>query len=132
MREALMRAFIFAAALALSCDGASAQQPAPAATLMRVTEGVFSVVEGKSIDLTDAKILLAVVKIHDRGSNSMVISIAGSTHVVSVGTRYDFKRMGIQSANDVLKTKRQCILDVTDVAIPQGARATVTFRLDCA
>lgn len=111
---------------------AATKQAAPGAALYRVTEGVFALRPGQSIDLTDRKILLAVAfqqLSNQLGQGNANITINGGGYSVHAGTRIDLKR-GLSTAKTV-SDKSSCDLDVTDVATPHGAPPTITFRLNC-
>lgn len=100
----------------------------PVAQLMRVDEGVFELEVGKTIDLTDRKILLGVVK---RSNECCIITLNGDTIKTHsfVGKRFNLKRE--RSSASFVKDKDVCVLDVVDVALPKGAPGIFTFRLHC-
>ncbi len=101
----------------------------PAAKLMRVDEGVFEIEIGKTIDLTDRKMLLAVTY---RGQNKKCCEIMVSGERVrwrSVGSRINLK--DLRSTKKSLEDKDVCYLDVIDFALPKGAPGIATFRLNC-
>lgn len=100
----------------------------PVAQLMRVDEGVFELEVGKTIDLTDRKVLLGVVK---RNSECCIITLNGDTIKTHsfVGKRFNLKRE--RSSASFVKDKDVCVLDVVDVALPKGAPGIFTFRLHC-
>jgi len=101
----------------------------PAAQLMRVDEGVFELEIGKTIDLTDRKMLLSVTS---RGSNKDCCTIAVNGSRVNwngVGSRIDLKRES--STRQFVEDKDVCYLDVVDIALPKGAAGIATFRLYC-
>jgi hypothetical protein len=140
----VIRGFIFSSILAslmVSPLGAVAQTPAGApAQLMRVTEGVFALTPGKSIDLTSEKILLTLPQDNRaRSGDRFWISINGRRSFVQVGTQIDLKvevnansRRGQRGDNSgLLSGKDHCVLDVIDFVEPRGGLPTVTFRLNC-
>lgn len=100
----------------------------PVAQLMRVDEGVFELEVGKTIDLTDRKVLLGVVK---RRDECCIITLNGDTIKTHsfVGERFNLKRE--RSSASFVKDKDVCVLDVVDVALPKGAPGIFTFRLHC-
>lgn len=99
----------------------------PVAKLMRVDEGVFELEIGKTIDLTDRKILLAVTYSGRRKECCRITINGSSVSWRSVGARIDLKRQAAKFVED----KDVCYLDVIDMALPKGATGIATFRLHC-
>ena len=106
----------------------------PAAQLSRVTEGVFSLKLGESMDLTEAGILLAFrrdyyVKKRFAGvynSGDIEISINGRIYRSNLGSRYNLKKDSSRLSN-----RDECWLDVYRIVRAKGAPVTASFRLDC-
>lgn len=101
----------------------------PTAKLMRVDEGVFELEFGKTIDLTDRKILLSIGY---RGSRKecCILRINGKNmYFNGAGTRLDFKRE--RHIAPFVEDKSVCFLDVVDIALPRGTNGIATFRLHC-
>jgi hypothetical protein len=102
----------------------------PVAKLMRVDDGVFELEIGKTIDLTDRKILLAIVLTGGRRKECCKITVnGGRISWRSVGTRIDLKRE--RSTAAFVEDKDVCYLDIVDIALPKGAPGIATFRLHC-
>lgn len=99
----------------------------PAALLMRVDEGVFELEVGKSIDLTERKVLLNIS--FRRAGECCEIRINGQLVRWTVGGRIDLKREN--STQSYFSDRDQCFLDVVDLLIPKGTTAKATFRLHC-
>jgi len=104
------------------------QTPVPTSPLMRVTDGVFDLNPGRSMDLTDRRILLTFLPDRDRdwGRGKLPIRINGRQEFAEPGLRYNLK-----DYSDRLVDKQECFLDVVQFVNPKGGQATVTFRLDC-
>ena len=98
----------------------------PAAQLLRVDEGVFELQAGKAMDLTDRKILLAVVQ-NRRGE--VDVTLNNSRYSFVTGKRIDLKRD--RKTSEAVSDRRICFLDLVDLARPQGTKAIATFRLHC-
>jgi len=136
----MIRFAIFCLALASpmvspSCAVAQMTEVAPA-QLMRVTEGVFALTPGKSIDLTSEKILLTMSpKTELYRNNEFYVSINGRWRIVQAGAQIDLKaelNAGRQrNSSGPLSGKDHCVLDVIDFVEPRGGIPTATFRLNC-
>jgi hypothetical protein len=100
----------------------------PAGILMRVDEGVFDLQLGKTIDLTDRKVLLAINLYGSQGA-CCEIRLNGNRYIKSVGDRLDLK--DLRALASLFTDRSQCFLDIVDVIVPQGAPARATFRLHC-
>ena len=117
--------------------GSLTASQAQSAKMARVDEGVFELSEGKTIDLTDRKILLAVTANQNRAfvteQNTINLMINGNWHKQArVGERIDIlSGAHTYSFKDSLKNISKCVLDVIDIAVPKGAPIAVKFRLDC-
>lgn len=119
---------------AVFATAASAGQPKlveiPHGTLMRVDEGVFRIEIGKSIDLTDRKVLLNIKYVNKRDEIKCCnISLNGQSVQWAIGSRIDLKRE--RQTRDYFKDRNDCFLDIIDVLTPKGATGTATFRLHC-
>ena len=102
--------------------------PVPVAQLMRVDEGVFELEVGKTIDLTNRKLLLSVKRSR---RDCCIITVNGDTISTNsfVGKRFNLKRE--RGSREFVQDKDICVLDVVDAAIPKGAPSIFTFRLHC-
>lgn len=112
------------------CDGSKGK-------LFRVNEGIFELIEGKVIDLTDRKILLSMpleqyhpaiqerkeIKIKINGNWNKTVKVGERIDILGGAHTYGFK--------DSVRNLRKCLLDVIDVLDPKGAPVQATFRLDC-
>ena len=101
----------------------------PVAKLMRVDEGVFELGIGKTIDLTDRKILLAVRLYGTRDTCCELTLNGGNAGRLEPGSRIDLK--GLRSTAKFVEDKEICVLDVVDILLPKGAPGIATFRLHC-
>ena len=103
----------------------------PAAQLMRVDDGVFELEVGKTIDLTNRKILLTIqARRRGRKMECCDIRINGDRLLWhSVGHRFDLKT--IRVTRDVVADKTACFLDLVDLVTPKGGKWIATFRLAC-
>lgn len=101
----------------------------PIAKLMRVDEGVFELGIGKTIDLTDRKILLAIRLYGTRDTCCEITLNGGNAGRPEPGLRIDLK--GLRSTASFVEDKEICVLDVVDIALPKGAPGIATFRLHC-
>lgn len=99
----------------------------PAAQLMRVDDGVFELEIGKTIDLTDRKILLSM-RCNDKGNCDITLN-GERARWRAVGSRIDLKKE--RGTRDFVKDKSVCVLDVVDIALPKGADGVATFRIYC-
>lgn len=125
--------------LAMSVPALAQQQ-----SFREVTEGVFQLPTGSSMDLTQHKILLTMrgqPSVQDQGSSTCVepphywksiqvdndrmapagaffIFIDGVLVCASAGNRLDLKKL--PSSGALLDEKKVCLLDVAGFALPQG------------
>ncbi len=108
----------------------------PAGKLMRVDEGVFDLKIGRTIDLTNRRMLLSIR--YGREQKCCRLTINGMTpqgnEVIgdynwSIGSRIDLKEM--ESTEEFVQDKNRCFLDIVDIVDPKGAPGTATFRLFC-
>jgi len=108
----------------------------PAGKLMRVDEGVFDLKIGRTIDLTNRRMLLSIR--YGREQKCCRLTINGMTpqggEVIgdynwSIGSRIDLKVM--ESTEEFVQDKNRCFLDIVDIVDPTGAPGTATFRLFC-
>lgn len=140
----------FAVALGLICSmtiwsSAAAQEPVPTGTkesvkpalLMMVKDGVFELQRGKSIDVTDRKILVSFVNdgynIDDKTglyrNGIFYVTINGEKHQVSAGTRIDLKKEN--STNSFVGDIDVCMLDVVELIEAKGTAARTVMRINC-
>ena len=101
----------------------------PVAQLMRVDEGVFELEIGKTIDLTDRKILLAIRPYGTRNACCELTLNGITASRPEAGLRINLK--DLRSTATFVEDKEICVLDVVDIALPKGARGIATFRLHC-
>ena len=101
----------------------------PAGKLMRVDEGVFDLQIGRTIDLTNRRILLAITY-HGRDNECCDLTLNGRlVNLWQVGSRIDLK--DYSTTKEFVEDKNRCFLDIVDIVDPKGAPGTVTFRLFC-
>ena len=102
------------------------------ATLYRVEEGVFTLKENQTIDLTDRYLLLALRQNVTR-KKCLGITINGLTQCIELGKRYNLKAYGgpFSLSGELFSDKKRCFLDIVKINAPQGAIPSVTFRLHC-
>jgi hypothetical protein len=98
----------------------------PAAELMRVDEGVFDLKFGGTIDLTNRRILLAVVPFNRK---CCAVTLNGESVSRNVGARINLKE--VRATAQFVEDKNQCFLDITDFVEPQGSTPIYTFRFHC-
>jgi len=101
----------------------------PAGKLMRVDEGVFDLKIGRTIDLTNRRMLLAITY---RGREKECCDLILNGLRVSrwqVGSRIDLKEY--RTTQEFVEDKNRCFLDVVDIVDPKGAPGMATFRLFC-
>jgi hypothetical protein len=128
-RVVALAALAMGAAQLLVVPAGAAEEPAK---LYRVQEGVFDLRGGKSMDLTDRRVLLTLPAIQDSHlmeQGRFWISLNGQRSIVTVGARVDLKRQ--PQTRKTFDDKDECYLDVIDYVAPKGAPATATFRLSC-
>jgi len=102
----------------------------PIAKLMRVDEGVFELEIGKTIDVTDRKILLSIRISSGHRKECCIITLNGErASWRAVGSRLDLKKE--RSTSKYVEDKDVCYIDVIDIARPKGAPGIATFRLHC-
>lgn len=126
-------------ALAQNAGSAARLTVAPAAKLMVVTEGVFDLSLGRSIDLTDKKLLLTFPRDQNWNSDAqfnmgrLLLTINGRTTCPSGGSCNIpvGRRIVLQDFSDKLGDRGECFLDVVELHTPKGAQPTVTLRLHC-
>lgn len=134
-----MRSVVSAALLlAMAAAPVHAQQKSagPAGPAV-VNEGNFQLVEGKAVDLTDRKVLFAFPPDLNRDRKLMEdrrlfsFRIGGEQSSLSVGQRYNLKSAAPPQVREKFKDKRDCYLEFLDLAVPKGAPAVATLRLEC-
>ncbi|WP_108257970.1 hypothetical protein [Mangrovicoccus ximenensis] len=131
-----MRHLAFALIL-LACPAAAQSPAAPSdavpvagARLYQVTEGVFTLEEGQSIDLTDEHLLLTLV----RGKEGCIaVRMNRGTGCVAQGDRLNLKSLGNGPyyIRGMFEDKKTCFLDVFNLQNLKGSKATADFRLLC-
>lgn len=104
------------------------------ALLHRVEGGVFQLQAGKSMDLTENKVLLTFRNIYNTTSRGLaeqkiVISLNGDTDLVVPGDRVDLLKNKASAKS--LEGFTMCFLDYVSLLTPKGVPATATFRLHC-
>lgn len=139
---------IYAGLAALQCLVASsawAQSPQPStsppahpvltqsdnARLMRIDEGIFELQVGRTVDLTDKKIMImieAIQNAEDPARARVVIRYPGNTVGFEIGRRWNLKN----TFSDTLREYRECFIDIVRVVAPRGAPASATLRMECA
>lgn len=155
MAHTILTALVVAVT-AVATFPATAQQAQPQPQPFReVTEGVFQLDAGGSMDLTDQKVLLTyrgiprptdgflncldagtlqTLDMHPerlRSQTGILLGLDGLTICAIPGSRINLK--SLPSSADLLRDKKRCTLDVVGVQPPrenQSSRAT--FRLNCA
>lgn len=124
-------------AILLTAFPAAAQEPVPNGLLMMVKEGVFELAHGKSIDVTDRKILVSFPKTNSyfdkqtgefKGGNFFV-SINGDTEPAQAGRRFDLKKM--RSTSKFVADTDVCMLDVVELIEAKGTAARAVMRINC-
>lgn len=104
-----------------------------AALLNRVEAGVFQLQMGKSMDLTEHKVLLTFRSFYgskrSKVDKKIVIMVNGKTEYVLPGDRLNLLRHKASSAS--LEGYSECFLDYVELMTPKGVPATATFRLHC-
>lgn len=121
---------------------ASAQQPSaskPAipmfsasdnAQFVRVDEGIFEIQVGRTIDLTDKKLIFMLSRITDIETPSSAraqMTIAGNNFSLGLAERLNLKNA---FSND-LRDYRNCWMDLIRVTDARGAPPSATFRMEC-
>ncbi len=103
------------------------------ALLHRVEEGVFQVQAGKSMDMTERKILLTFRGLYGHKRNKeekkILITINGDTEIVMPGKRIDLLKHKVASKS--LEGYSECFVDYVGLITPKGVPAKATFRLHC-
>ncbi len=108
---------------------ATAQHNAPG-KLFQVTDGVFRLVEGQSIDLTDEHLLITLVRGRDE---CVALAMNGGTGCITNGLRLHLKAMGNAPyyIRGMFTEKQRCFLDVFNMVNVKGQKASADFRLIC-
>lgn len=107
------------------------------ALLTMVKDGVFELAHGKSIDLTDRKILLSFPKYQNNLSRDsgefrngeFAISINGDVETAAGGSRFDLKKFATTS--QFVSDTDVCMLDVVELVEAKGTAARAVFRINC-
>lgn len=149
-KDVAIMAAIWAAMLTYSLPSQGQQSQ-----FREVTEGVFQLRVGQSMDLTDQQILLSMVgrkwryfdhemikctrldnrRTFEHTSADFIndrlfhIEIDGINACVKTGQRIDLK--SLPSATAAVKAKERCLLDVVGFDFPNPNTSTATFRLTC-
>lgn len=122
---------IFRILFILLCATSATAQSNEPSKLFLVTDGVFNLQEGQSIDLTDEHLLLTLVRGKD---NCVAIAMNGGVGCVTSGQRFHLKNLGNAPfyIRGMFSEKEKCILDVFNIVMVKGQKATADFRLLCA
>lgn len=103
------------------------------ALLHRVEKGVFQVQAGKSMDMTERKILLTFRGLYGNKRKAeekkIIITINGDTEIVMPGKRIDLLKHKVASKS--LEGYSECFVDYVGLITPKGVPAKATFRLHC-
>ena len=99
------------------------------ALLHRAVAGVFQLDMGKSMDLTEQKILLSFREVYTKETKRIVISINGKTDVLDLGKRINFLKHN--ETKQFMEGYTSCFLDYTDLIMPKGVPPKATFRVHC-
>ncbi len=103
------------------------------ALLHRVEGGVFQVQVGKSMDMTERKILLTFRELYGHKRNAdekkILITINGDSEIVRPGKRINLLKHKIASKS--LEGYSDCFVDYVGLITPKGVPAKATFRLHC-
>jgi hypothetical protein len=115
---------------------AHAQEPVAPGALMMVKEGVFELRHGKSIDITDRKILLTfpVNQSVDRETGELrggrfMLMINGDSQYAQGGTRFDLRSM--QATKRFVEDFDVCLLDVVELIQAKGSAPRAVMRVNC-
>ena len=103
------------------------------ALLHRVDSGVFQVQMGKSMDLTENKVLLTFRRFNNttraQRDKNIIIYLNGDAESVLPGDRIDLLKH--KDTKTALEGYALCFLDYVSLITPKGVPATATFRLHC-
>lgn len=128
---------ISSVALAQEPVAEAVKEPVKPALLTMVKEGVFELQHGKSIDVTDRKILLSFPKQNqyysaEKGTfqeGRFMIFINGDDQHAGGGQRFDLKK--INSTAEFVKDTDVCMLDVVELIEAKGTVARAVMRINC-
>lgn len=100
------------------------------ANLSNVTDGVFTMQEGQSLDITDENLLITLV---NGGDGCVTLSMNGGSACIANGHRLHLKSLGNAPfyIRGMFTEKQTCFLDVFNVVTVKGQPATADFRLLC-
>lgn len=99
------------------------------ANLVRIDSGIFEIQVGRTIDITDEKLIFMITSVQgfDDPANIRVNFIFGGRQDhINMG-----KRVNLKSMSDDLKKFKRCNIDLVKAEEVRGAPASATFRLDC-
>lgn len=99
------------------------------ALLHRAVAGVFQLDQGKSMDLTEQKILLSFREVYNDKSKRLLISINGRSDTINLGERINFLKHN--ETKKYMEGYTSCFLDYTGLITPKGVPAKATFRVHC-
>lgn len=112
----------------------AAQQAAAAkpALMAIVSDGIFELRQGQSVDLTKKEVLVTFTRQQvpaELEKGRIFLSIAGASRDLTVGNRFDLKTWS--ATQKAVSDKDKCFLDLIDVVAPKGAPPVATFRFSC-
>lgn len=99
------------------------------ALLHRAVAGVFQLDQGKSMDLTEQKILLSFREVYNDKTKRLLISINGRSDTINLGERINFLKHS--ETKQYMEGYTSCFLDYTGLITPKGVPAKATFRVHC-
>lgn len=103
------------------------------ALLHRVEGGVFQIQAGKSMDMTEHKVLLTFRSLYGQKRNAeekkILIAINGHTDIIMPGKRINLLKHKKTAAS--LEGYTECFVDYVGLITPKGVLAKATFRLHC-
>ena len=99
------------------------------ALLHRAVAGVFQLDQGKSMDLTEQKVLLSFRRVYDVDRKAITISINGRSDTIDLGKRIDFLKHN--ETKQFMEGYTSCFLDYTGLITPKGVPPKATFRVHC-
>ncbi|WP_296575205.1 hypothetical protein [Phreatobacter sp.] len=100
------------------------------ARLMRVDEGIFELQVGRTVDLTDKKIMIMIDSIQNAEDPTRALVIfryPNSSAGFRIGSRWNLKDF----FREELRDYKACFIDIVRVIAPRGAPASATLRMEC-
>jgi hypothetical protein len=126
---------IYALAVVLSCPVLSQSgnqnlnSTGSSARYHWVEEGIFDLELGKTIDITDRRVILNLPTNYISEPDQVMLKVNGAPNGMRTGDRFNLKSFGPTA--QVFEDMKECYMDLLNITVPKGSKKTATFRFIC-